>query len=100
MYRYIGNTGRRYRVEERVMPSASAPPEQQPAPQRHQNMMRPPQASPFGGLEGVIRSILPAGMDAGDLMFLVLLLLLYMDSRDEEFLIILAVVAMSIFGRG
>lgn len=43
---------------------------------------------------------LPAGLDASDLMLLMILYFLYRESGDEEFLIILAVVAMSIFREG
>lgn len=45
-----------------------------------------------------------AGLDLSDVMLLGLLYLLYRESGDEDFLIILAVVAMSVFrpekGRG
>ena len=44
--------------------------------------------------------LLPAGLDASDIMLLMILYFLYRESGDEEFLIILAVVAMSIFNDG
>ncbi len=49
--------------------------------------------SPFAGLAG----LLPEGMDTGDLLLVVILLFLYTESRDEDFLIILIVVAPSLF---
>ncbi len=60
---------------------------------------RPPEGFPggLGSLFSGLGSLLPKNLDAGDLLLLGLLLLLYMDSKDEEFLIILAVVALSIF---
>ena len=39
---------------------------------------------------------LPFGLDVGDLMLLLILFLLYLDSKDEEFLIILAVLGFSL----
>lgn len=42
------------------------------------------------------KGILPAGIDISDIMLGAVLLLLYLDSKDEEFLIILAVVALSV----
>ena len=43
---------------------------------------------------------LPFGMDSGDILFLLVLLLLYRESGDEDFLIILIAVGMSIFRDG
>ena len=42
-------------------------------------------------------SLLPAGLDAGDLLLAVMLFLLYIDTHDEDFLIILIVVGFSMF---
>ena len=41
--------------------------------------------------------ILPAGIDPGDILLAVMLFLLYIDTKDEDFLIILIVVGYSIF---
>lgn len=46
---------------------------------------------------GPLGSILPPGVDAGDILFLLVLLFLYLESEDEEFLIILIVVGLSVF---
>ena len=62
---------------------------------------RPPDALQ-GGLKtlfGQLASILPQSTDAEDLLLLGLFLLLYLDSRDEDFLIFLAVIALSVFGK-
>lgn len=40
----------------------------------------------------------PPGLDAGDLLLLAVLFLLYRESGDEDFLVMLAVVAFGIFG--
>ena len=59
---------------------------------------RPPQRS--GGLPdmgGLLRSLLPSGLDTGDLLLLAVLFFLYRESGDEDYLIMLAVVALSIF---
>ncbi len=43
------------------------------------------------------RGILPAGLDSGDLFLAAMLFFLYSESHDEDFLIILIVVGLSIF---
>ncbi len=65
-----------------------------PPGRSYQPVKRPP--STGGGLSGQKGFALPFGMDAGDLLLLLVLLLVWLDSRDEEFLIILAVMAFSI----
>ena len=47
---------------------------------------------------GAVR-LLPEGIDTGDIMLLMLLLLLYTESGDEDFLIILIVLAFGLFRR-
>ena len=44
-----------------------------------------------------LTSLLPSGLDAGDLLLAVMLFLLYIDTHDEDFLIILIVVGFSMF---
>ena len=60
------------------------PPPRPPAPPRPQ---RPPPA-PTGLLQG---------LDKGDIMLLAVLLFLYLESRDEDFLVILIVMGISLF---
>ena len=60
---------------------------------------RPPDELP-GGLKNLfsqLSSILPAHADTEDLLLLGLFLLLYLDSKDDDFLIFLAVIAFSLF---
>jgi hypothetical protein len=54
----------------------------------------------FGGLGDGLKGMLgnlPLGLDIGDLMLFLLLLFLYVESGDEEFLIILGFFAFSLF---
>lgn len=44
----------------------------------------------------MLGAFLPGGLETGDLLLLLVLLFLYIESKDEEFLIILAVVGYSI----
>ena len=58
---------------------------------------RPPEG-PSGGLGNVLsqlRSLFQGSMETEDLLLLGLLVLLYMDSKDEDFLIFLAAVVFS-----
>ena len=60
---------------------------------------RPPEDF-SGGLKNILSqftALLPAGMDTEDLLLLGILLLLYLESKDEDFLILLAVMAFSMF---
>lgn len=80
---------------------ASAPPPPPPGggaaghdrPRRQENTPPPKK----GGLAGALEQVLPEGLDPGDLFLAAMLLFLYSESRDEDFLIILIVVGISIF---
>ena len=64
---------------------------------RYSQIKKPPRKSGgLNGLTGILRSVIPSGMDTGDILLLLILFFLYNESKDEDFLIILAVVAMSI----
>ncbi|MGM9522350.1 MAG: hypothetical protein ACI3VB_07730 [Oscillospiraceae bacterium] len=66
---------------------------QQPAPptgKKQPQSIQQPQRN-----TGFLSSLLPAGLDAGDLLLATLLLFLYVESKDEDFLIILIVVGLS-----
>jgi hypothetical protein len=73
--RYIGNTGKYYKVDD-------AP----PAPGR-------------GTLQSMLGALLPEGLylDIGDIILLLLLVLLYIDSGDDEFLVILGFMVFAMF---
>ena len=47
-----------------------------------------------------VEGLLPKGVDLSDLMLAAVLFLLYLESRDEDYLIILAVMVMSILKPG
>ncbi len=73
--------------------------ERQTAAAPHQRNSRVPANNESSGqhlLHG-LESILPAGLDAGDLALTALLFLLYVESGDEDFLIMLIVTGFSIF---
>lgn len=81
-------------------PGVSAPPPPPPggAPERG-GSQRPGNAPPpkKGGLAGALEQVLPEGLDPGDLFLAAMLLFLYSESKDEDFLIILIVVGISLF---
>jgi hypothetical protein len=56
---------------------------------------RPPHTGSEGGF---LSGILPDGMDTADVLLLLILLFLFIESGDEEFIIVLIVVAVSMFG--
>jgi len=56
-----------------------------------------PSGNISGGLERVLSSALPGDMDAGDLLLIAVLFLLYVESRDEDFLIILGALIVTFF---
>lgn len=108
--RYLGNTGRYERVTEapvrRIANSHGAPP-----PARHAELVnvgaerqKPPPIG-GGGLGNIFKSLnlnflninLPFGLDLGDIMLLLILFLLYLDTKDDEFLIILVFMGFNLF---
>ena len=50
----------------------------------------------FSGLHGMLDN-LPFGLDIGDVLLFLLLLFLFLESGDEEFIIILAIIAINLF---
>lgn len=110
--RYIGNTGAFTRVEEaddmnrsRAQPAFSAPPPPAASPKASQ----PSGNTAFGlggllsGLSGSLKNVtglfghMPFGLDLGDILLFLLLFLFFLESGDEEFLVILAVIAFGLF---
>jgi hypothetical protein len=97
--RYLGNSGRVIRVEEAApRPAAPVPP---PAPPPPGPPPPPPEAQSrhwadglLSGMQGelgrLLGRLLPARMETEDLLLLLILYLLYRESRDEEFLFMLA----------
>ncbi len=79
------------RSREQKPPERPDPPP--PRKEEHPRGARPEKP----GLAGMLSSILPEGLDAGDIFLAAMLLFLYSESGDEDFLIILIVVGLSIF---
>jgi len=108
--RYIGNTGKVYRVNE---PSDRArtdrgrnnvvelyPKEASPRDKRgealHDHSRKKPSLFGSGNFK-FLDSGLPFGLELSDLVILALLFFLFLESGDEEFLIILGFLAYSIY---
>jgi hypothetical protein len=88
--RYIGNTGRVIRVYDTPrQETASASPASPSARAAARGERRG-----GGGIAGLLGKILPRGIEAGDIVLLLLFLFLFMESGDEEFLIILAILVL------
>ncbi|MDR0904768.1 MAG: hypothetical protein LBN00_01110 [Oscillospiraceae bacterium] len=87
MTRYIGNSGRFYRVND--------------AESTTQNAAETEILGGTGGLFGVHGGglNLPFGLEFADIALLLLFLFLYLESGDWEFLIIVAFLAVSAFGK-
>lgn len=94
---YYRQTGRR------PAPRPAAPPPETPEARGAGEEAPPPRQVPRHGpgfqAPRNFAALLPEGIDAGDLFLAAMLLFLYSESRDEEFLIILAVMALSVFHR-
>jgi hypothetical protein len=75
-------------------PQASGTPTRNPPPGNSANRPPPPPPPHGGGLQGFLRNLLHTAhtenVDAGDLLILCLLFLLYREGADEETLIALA----------
>lgn len=103
--RYNGNTGRVERVED--LPSSPAapgadlrgpsPPPGRPQPPRPRPVQAPPASARrpglLGGMTGELGRLLqrlsPMNLEAEDLLLILILYLLYRESGDEEFLIMI-----------
>ena len=72
-------------------------PPHQPPPPPPQGTRTASVPSPPPSRKGLLGDLLPAGLDTGDLFLAAMLLFLYSESKDEDFLIILIVVGLSIF---
>ena len=103
--RYIGNTGKYYRMEDAPVTQrretvpvqhAQPKPEEQYGYRERHDAGKKPSLFGGGGLH-FLDSILPFGLETGDLILLILFLFLFIESGDEEFLIILGFLAFSFF---
>ena len=106
--RYSGRSGAYFRAGQHRPPDPSPRAEAQPQPDPprpnpsgHRSQSRSSGTSPLSFLNpDFLSSLLPAGIDAGDLLLVVMLFLLYIDTKDEDFLIILIVVGYSMLKGG
>ena len=102
--RYIGNTGKFYRVDDDIPDRPASPPTtgRENRSEVHHNSSGDNRTSQhrsslfsqpelLGNIKGLLNGILPEGMDIGDLLLILVLLLLYLEKEDEEILIILSV---------
>jgi len=109
--RYIGNTGKFYRVEDidDIRPEPVRPPpvspEPEPEPDRRQSESLPPPEAETekpkfdlnalfhlpGNLRRGIRDKLPGGIDLGDILLILVLIYLFLESDDDDMLIVLGV---------
>ena len=88
--RYIGSSNNFYRVDPLF---DSSPGRKEKAGQFNgKNIL----SSHTNNILGSFSSVLPAGLEISDILIFVILLLLYLESKDEDFLIILAVLAFSV----
>lgn len=100
MYKYIGNTGKRIKVDAPAGSQGNNHRVSQPisdTKNNHHVEKSIPPTPKLVGLSSFLNSLLPVDLDTGDILLLLLFFLLYLDSRDEDFLIILAVLGFSMF---
>lgn len=90
--RYIGNTGVVRRIPEDHAGSSVPRPASRPVSPPAPLSIRPP--SPLSGLSGELNRLLsrlsPMKLETDDLLLVLILYLMYRESRDEEFLFIIA----------
>jgi hypothetical protein len=101
--RYIGNTGKYYKVDDALAAPERAPASASQTARRGHAVAASPayiaHASGRGTLQSMLGALLPAGLDVdiGDIILLLLLVLLYIDSGDYEFLVILGFMVFAMF---
>ena len=105
--RYIGNTGKYYRVEDDIHISNDSPHDHgdpisptaiSPVSMHKSAIHRPaPRNNPAESLKRILGGVMPKGTDVGDLLLILILLLLYLEKEDEEILIILSVLIFNGF---
>lgn len=96
--RYIGNTGQVIRVQDadsRV--SAAAPPERHSGTEKPRTEKRPPSPpSLFGsGLGGLLSNLSPDKLELEDILLLLIFYLLYRESGDRDFLLMMGAMFLS-----
>ena len=108
--RYIGNTGKYYRVDDDHYSDTRTDP-QSPlqstdisstvsvsgTPEKQGSTYPIMQNNPIGSIKRLIGNFMPKGAEIGDLLLILVLLLLYLEKEDEEILIILSVLIFNGF---
>ena len=101
--RYIGNTGKVYIIKDAPTGGAGKNIElkQEPAPAEACILPSPDvefsAKSNRSNMPGFLQGLLPSCFEISDLLIIALLLFLFFESRDEDFLIILGFFAWSVF---
>ena len=105
--RYIGNTGKYYRIDDENHTNNDSPRDRgepisptaiSPASMHKSAIHRPaPRNNPVESLKRILGGVMPKGTDVGDLLLILILLLLYLEKEDEEILIILSVLIFNGF---
>lgn len=110
--RYIGNTGKYYRVDEDSNNAINTKPPMQPQPKAEslltavrnienprKNYTQPtmPRHTPARNMKKILDGFLPKGTEVSDILLILVLLLLYLEKEDEEILIILSVLIFNGF---
>ena len=108
--RYIGNTGKYYRVDDEHYSDIRLNPQEPlqrtdipstvPAtgtPAKQSNTYPIMQNNPIGSITRLVGNFMPKGTEIGDLLLILVLLLLYLEKEDEEILIILSVLIFNGF---
>lgn len=101
--RYQGNSGRVYRVQEPSAAPGHRPPAGEPAVREPRPIPGPPPGqrrplSPLSGLSGDLGRLLGrftlSSLETEDILIIVVLYLLYKESGDEDFLVMMAAMAL------
>ena len=110
--RYIGNTGKYYRVDEDSNNAINTKPPMHPQPKAEsiittvhnventrKTHAKPtmPWNAPARNMKKILDGFLPKGTEVSDILLILVLLLLYLEKEDEEILIILSVLIFNGF---
>ncbi len=96
--RYIGNTGQVIRVQDAEQRApAAATPQSHPAPRENTTEKRPPSPPSLfgGGLGGLLSHLSPDKLETEDILLLLIFYLLYRESGDKDFLLMMGAMFLS-----
>ena len=72
---------RRNRLPDEPQKAPATPPYLPPVPPPYE---KPPASNPGSSITGFLKNLLPRGLDTGDLLIIILLLLMAGDCQDEQ----------------